>query len=234
MAAHPSPDACLYLVATPIGNLEDISQRAISILKSCDQIACEDTRKTGRLLEAIQVTSRLCAYHEHNEKECAIYLANCLAAGETIALVVDAGTPGMSDPGFRLVRECRRRGLTVVPIPSPTAMATALCASGLPSDGFLFLGFLPPKGGAHQTFFERYRDFPYTLIFYESCHRIERCLNRLVDTLGTERTICVAREMTKRYETFHTGPALQVKERVLQGSLKGEFVVLIAKKGYEL
>ena len=224
----------LYLVATPIGNVEDIGQRALRTLEQCDAIACEDTRKTGRLLETLGISAHLYSYHEHNEQQRAADLADRLTRGETIALVVDAGTPAISDPGFRLVRECRRRGLPVVPIPGASAAVTALSASGLPSDGFLFLGFLPSKVKARRTIFERYRDLPFTLIFYESCYRIDRCLGDLVAVLEPERTVCIARELTKRYESFYVGRAKEVLDQLLRESRKGEFVVLVAKSGYLL
>ena len=154
------PSGCLYVVATPIGNLADLSQRAVETLRQCDWIACEDTRKTGCLLKAHGISQSLHAYHEHNERHQAIKLAERVAKGQYGAVVTDAGTPGVSDPGFRLVRECRRLGLPVSPLPGPTATLAALMASGLPGDGFLFTGFLPPKSAARQTFLRRHQDLP--------------------------------------------------------------------------
>src|SRR3954471_11115659 len=166
----------LYVVATPIGNLADLTERARAILGAVDVIASEDTRTTGALLTRLGLRKALVAYHEHNETAAAAQLADQIAAGKSVAVVSDAGTPGLSDPGFRVVRECRRRGLPVVPVPGPSALTTVLSASGLPTNGFLFVGFLPPKSAARIAFFNRYRDFEYTLVLYESCHRIDKAV----------------------------------------------------------
>ncbi len=230
---EPIP-GCLYLVATPIGNLGDISERARKILANCHLLACEDTRKTRRLLSHLGISVKTTALHNFNEASRAGQIADLLEAGQIVGLVSDAGTPAISDPGFRVVRECRKRGLTVTPIPGPSAVPAALCASGLPSDGYLFTGFLPPKKSARKRFFERYKDFEYTLVLFESTHRITKFLDDLIEVMGPERTICVAREMTKIHESFHTGPAEEVQKQVLAKSLKGEFVVLIAKSGFTL
>lgn len=226
----------LILVATPIGNLGDISTRAKEQLSEVDYIACEDTRVTGGLLAKFDLESRpeLLSYREENEKAMAPELAERIEGGSRIALVSDAGMPAISDPGFRLVRECRRRGLTVTSAPGPTAASTALAISGLPTDGFLFVGFLPPKKAARQRFFEKYSDFDYTIVIYESCHRIGKCLDDLVDTLGEDRCICLAREITKLHETILSGPAGSVREQMKSRSQKGEFVLCVAKEGYEL
>lgn len=224
----------LYVVATPIGNLADLTDRARAILGAVDLIACEDTRTTGGLLSRLGLHRELVAYHEHNETEAAERLAGLLAAGKSVAVVSDAGTPGLSDPGFRLVRACRRRQLPVVPVPGPSALVTVLSASGLPSNGFLFVGFLPPKSAARIAFFEKYRAFDYTLALYESCHRIDKAVAEIVATLGPARVICVAKEVTKLHETFFVGPAGEVESRLAQASLKGEFVVLIAPGDFVL
>ncbi|MBI4622368.1 MAG: 16S rRNA (cytidine(1402)-2'-O)-methyltransferase [Verrucomicrobia bacterium] len=224
----------LYVVATPIGNLADLTARARAILGSVDLIACEDTRTTGALLTRIGVRKGLVAYHEHNETEAAERLAAEIAAGKSIAVVSDAGTPALSDPGFRLVRACRRRGLPVVPVPGPSALTAVLSASGLPTNGFLYVGFLPPKSAARIAFFTRYQDFDYTLALYESCHRIDKAVAEIVATLGANRVLCVAKEVTKLYETFWVGAAVDVRSRLAQASLKGEFVLLIAPKDFEL
>ncbi len=234
MAGGGGSVGCLYVVGTPLGNREDLSARAARVLAEADVIACEDTRTSQRLLEPLGVKARLVAYHEHNEQQQALALADLVAAGRSVALISDAGMPAVSDPGFRVVRECRRRGLPVSPIPGPTAAMTALAASGLPSDGFLFLGFLPPKSAARQRTFEQYRDFPYTLLFYESTHRIEKFLEDIITVLGPQRCVCVGRELTKLHETFYTGPAARVLEDLRKGSSKGEFVVLLAKEGYSI
>ncbi len=224
----------LYVVATPIGNLADLTERAHAILGAVDLVACEDTRTTGAMLNRLGLRRELFAYHEHNEAEAAEFLALRLAEGRTIALVTDAGTPGVSDPGFRLVRACRRRGLPVVPVPGASAVTVVLSASGLPTNGFLFVGFLPPKTAARVAFLERYRDFAYTLALYESCHRIDKFVDEIVGHLGRDRVVCVAKEVTKIHETFLTGPAADVRARLAKTSLKGEFVVLIAPADYRL
>jgi 16S rRNA (cytidine1402-2'-O)-methyltransferase len=224
----------LYVVATPIGNLSDLTERARAILGAVDVIACEDTRTTGSLLTRLGLRKELVAYHEHNETEAAERLATQLAAGKSVAVVSDAGTPALSDPGFRLVRACRRRNLPVVPVPGPSALTAVLSASGLPTNGFLFVGFLPAKSAARIAFFEKHRDFDYTLALYESCHRIDKAIDELVATLGPERTLCVAKEVTKLHETFFVGPAGEVQARLAKASLKGEFVLLIAPKDFVL
>lgn len=224
----------LYVVATPIGNLADLTERARAILGAVDLIACEDTRTTGVMLGRIGVRRELFPYHDHNEAEAAVRLAERLGSGLSVAVVSDAGTPALSDPGFRIVRECRRRGLPVVPVPGPSALAAALSASGLPTNGFLFVGFLPPKSAARIAFFEKHRDFAYTVVLYESCHRIAKAVDELNVTLGGDRVICVAKEISKLHETFWVGPAAEVQTRLKQASLKGEFVLLIAPADFTL
>ena len=224
----------LYVVATPIGNLTDLTERARALLGAVDVVACEDTRTTGILLAHIGSRRELVAYHEHNELEAAERLIERLAAGASVALVSDAGTPGLSDPGFRLVRACRRRGLPVVPVPGPSALTAVLSASGLPTNGFLFAGFLPPKTSARAAFYDRYRDFEYTMVLYESCHRIAKAVDDIVATLGESRVIAVAKEVTKLHETFLVGPAADVRARLAVLSHKGEFVLLIAPADFIL
>ena len=239
------PDSgTLTLVAAPIGNLSDATPRAIEVLQAASNIACEDTRVTGKLLSKLGIENhgKLISYREENESYMAGELTDRMQAGEDVngtvgsevTFVSDAGTPAISDPGFRLVRECRKRGLKVTTAPGVSAVITALSLSGLPSDGFLYVGFLAPKSAARKRFFQAQRAFDYTIIIYESCHRIAKFLNDLVDTLGPDRCICVCRELTKLHETIHTGPAGEVRDRVAKGSQKGEFVVLIAKDGFEL
>ncbi len=229
----PQPGT-LYVVATPIGNLADLTERARAILGAVDLVACEDTRTTGGMLTRFGLHRELVAYHDHNEIEAAERLADLLAAGKSVALVSDAGTPALSDPGFRIVRACRRRSLPVVPVPGPSALTAVLSASGLPTNGFLFVGFLPPKSAARLAFLEKYREFPYTLALYESCHRIDKFAAEIVGQLGPARVVCLAREVTKLHETFLVGPAADVQARLLKGSLKGEFVVLIAPADFVL
>lgn len=222
----------LYVVATPIGNLADLTERGRAILAGVDLIACEDTRTTGTMLTRLGLRKELVAYHEHNELEAAQRLADQIGAGKSVAVVSDAGTPGLSDPGFRLVRECRRRSLPVTPVPGPCAIVAVLSSSGLPTNGFLFVGFLPAKSAARIAFFEKYRDFEYTLALYESCHRITKAVDEIVATLGAARVICVAKEVTKLHETFFVGAAGEVQALLAKASLKGEFVLLIAPFDY--
>jgi 16S rRNA (cytidine1402-2'-O)-methyltransferase len=224
----------LYVVATPIGNLADLTDRARAILGAVDLVACEDTRTTGAMLTRLGLRKELVAYHEHNEIEAAEKLADQIAAGKSVAVVSDAGTPALSDPGFRLVRACRRRALPVVPVPGPSALTAVLSTSGLPTNGFLFVGFLPPKSAARIAFFEKHRDFAFTLALYESCHRIDKAVDEIVATLGSARVICVAKEVTKLHETVLVGPAAEVQARLAETSLKGEFVLLIAPGDFEL
>jgi 16S rRNA (cytidine1402-2'-O)-methyltransferase len=224
----------LYVVATPIGNLADLTDRARAILGAVDVIACEDTRTTGAMLTRIGLHKELTAYHEHNETEAAESLANLLAAGKSVAVVSDAGTPGLSDPGFRVVRACRRRNLPVVPVPGASALTAVLSAAGLPTNGFLFVGFLPAKSAARIAFLQKYQDFDFTLALYESCHRIDKFAAEIAATLGPDRVVCIAKEITKVHETFYVGSAADVSDRLAKGSLKGEFVVLIAPKDFVL
>ena len=229
-----TPQGVLHLVATPIGNLGDLSERGIAAIRSCDLVACEDTRVTGKLLAHLETSVPTTSYREENERRKAPELADRIEAGETITLVSDAGFPGISDPGFRLVRECRRRKLPVIPVPGPNAAIAAIAASGLPTDKFLYLGFLPSKTAARRAAFLQWSDFPGSIILYESKHRIVKALTDMENVLGPERCDCVAREMTKVHETFHVGPLGEVRQAIDGGSRKGEFVIVIAPAGYEL
>lgn len=224
----------LYVVATPIGNLADLTDRARGILGSADVIACEDTRTSGALLSRLGLRKELIPYHDHNELEAAGRLADLLSAGKSVAVISDAGTPALSDPGFRIVRECHRRSLPVVPIAGPSALTAVLSASGLPTNGFLFVGFLPPKSSARVAFFQKHAEFDYTIALFESCHRIDKAVNEIVATLGGARVICVAKEVSKLHEAFFVGPAAEVEHRLAKASLKGEFVLLIAPKDFVL
>jgi 16S rRNA (cytidine1402-2'-O)-methyltransferase len=224
----------LYVVATPIGNLADLTDRARAILGTVDLVACEDTRTTGAMLTRIGLQRELVAYHDHNETEAAERLAEIIANGKSVAVVSDAGTPGLSDPGFRLVRACRRRNLPVVPVPGPSALVAVLSAAGLPTNGFLFAGFLPPKSAARVAILEKHRDFDYTLALYESCHRIDKFAGEIVRVLGPGRIVCIAKEVTKIHETFFIGTAGEVQTRLAKASRKGEFVVLIAPEDFVL
>jgi 16S rRNA (cytidine1402-2'-O)-methyltransferase len=224
----------LYMVATPLGNLADLSERAAAILRTCDIVACEDTRSAGLLLQRLGTSKELLSYHDANEQLRASAIADLLAAGRSVALISDAGTPALSDPGFRAARECRRRGLPVVPVPGPCACVALLSASGLPSNGFLFVGFLPPKSAARRAFLQKRRDFEYTLALYESCHRIEKLVDEIVEELGPQRVVCLGKELTKIHETILVGPAGEVRERLQKIAIKGEFAALIAPETFEL
>ncbi len=224
----------LYVVATPIGNLADLSERARALLGTVDVVACEDTRTTGLLLNRLGLRRELVPYHEHNETEAAERLAAILASGKSVAVVSDAGTPGLSDPGFRLVRACRRRGLPVVPVPGACAAVAVLSACGLPTNGYLFAGFLPAKTSARRAFLEKYRSFDYTVVLHESCHRIAAFVDETIEVLGPDRFVCVAKEVTKVHETFLVGRSAEVRDRLARTSLKGEFVYAIAPADFTL
>lgn len=224
----------LSVVATPIGNLSDLSPRARAALENADCIACEDTRTTGNLLRKFGIERPLIAYHEHNEQASAAGIAAKIESGFRVALVCDAGTPTLSDPGFRVVRECRRRGLAVEPIPGPCALITALSASGLPTNAFAYHGFLPPKTAARRRFLDENRDSKITLALYESCHRIRAFAEEITEILGGERIVCFARELTKLHETVLTGKIADILPKLVGKNLKGEFVVLIAPAGFDL
>jgi 16S rRNA (cytidine1402-2'-O)-methyltransferase len=223
----------LYVVATPIGNLADLSARAGAVLAGADLIACEDTRHSRRLLAHLGLERPLCSYHDHNEAQAHTRLLERLVAGETIALISDAGTPLISDPGFRLVRAARARGLSVVPIPGPSALICALSAAGLPSDRFLFLGFPPRTTQPRRALLETLTAEPGTLIFYESGQRMLATLEDCARLLGEARQGVVARELTKRFETFLSGSLRQLHAEIAaaEAQRRGEFVLLIAGAG---
>lgn len=219
----------LYVVGTPIGNLEDITFRAVRVLREADLIACEDTRQTRKLLDHYGIAKPTISYHEHNEAERTPELIARLLAGATIALVSDAGMPLVSDPGYRLVTAAVENGMVVVPIPGPSALLTALAASGMPTDAFYFGGFLPPKSGQRQHRLEELRRTEATLVFYEAPHRIVEALGDVERALGPRRVV-VARELTKIHEEFVRGPVAEVREVLAaRDSVKGEITLLIAK-----
>jgi len=220
----------LYLVATPIGNLEDITLRAIRVLKQADVIACEDTRQTQKLLSHYGITTRTTSYHEHTELTRAPELVLELEQGARIALVTDAGMPGISDPGYRLITLAIRHHVPVVPIPGPSAFLAALAASGLPADSFRFSGFLPAKAGQRRTFLQSIRDSPRTQVLYEAPHRVKEALQDVVEVLGAERQVVVAREVTKLHEEFLRGRAGEILRMLSdRGEIKGEITLLIGK-----
>jgi 16S rRNA (cytidine1402-2'-O)-methyltransferase len=217
----------LYLVATPIGNLEDITHRALRVLREVDVIACEDTRHTRTLLTHFSIQTKTLSYHEHNERERAAELAARLAAGASVALVSDAGTPGINDPGFRLVRACIERDINVVPVPGATAFVAALVASGLPTDEFYFAGFLPPRQHARRLRLAALRALPATLVFYEAPHRIAGALTDAREVLG-EREAAVARELTKLHEEIARGRLTELIARFSgEHAARGEMVLVI-------
>ena len=217
----------LYLVATPIGNLEDITQRALRTLREVDLIACEDTRHTRTLLNHYGIATKTLSYHEHNERERAFELGQLLAEGKQIAIVSDAGTPGINDPGFRLVNEAIRRGASVVPVPGATALIAALVASGLPTDHFFFGGFLPARSTQRRARLMEVRALASTLIFYEAPHRLAQSLADAREILG-EREAVVARELTKLHEEIARGRLSELAERFAsETAARGEIVLLI-------
>jgi 16S rRNA (cytidine1402-2'-O)-methyltransferase len=219
----------LYVVSTPIGNLEDITYRAVRVLKEADWIACEDTRTTRRLLDHYGIQTRSISYHEHNEANRTEDLVARLQHGETGALVSDAGTPLLSDPGYRIVRAAVQAGIQVEALPGPSALLAGLVISGLPTDQFHFGGFLPPKQGQRIRMLESLRDEPATLIFYEAPHRIIESLEDIATTLG-EREVVVARELTKFHEEVLRGTPTEIRAALeSRDAIRGEFVVLIAK-----
>jgi len=219
----------LYLVATPIGNLEDITYRAVRVLSEVDLIACEDTRRTRKVLEHFDILKPLVSYHEYNEAERAVELVEKLNHSNDIALVSDAGTPLVSDPGYVIVKQASEAGIPVVPVPGASAALSALAASGLPSDSFHFVGFLPVKGTRRRQILELIRTSETTVILYEAPHRILRTLDDLRQAAG-DRPIVAAREMTKLHEEFLRGTAESVKQELSGRSMiKGEFTIVIGK-----
>lgn len=220
----------LYVVATPIGNLDDISARALRILREVALIAAEDTRHSARLLQHFGIETPLAACHEHNERDQGGRFLARLQAGEDVALISDAGTPLISDPGYHLVRQARAAGVAVVPVPGACALIAALSAAGLPSDRFIFEGFLPAKAAGRRARLEQVREEPRTLIFYEAPHRILECLQDMRDVFGADRPALLARELTKTFETLQGLPLAELSEWVAADSnqQRGECVVLVA------
>jgi len=216
----------LYLVATPIGNLNDMTFRAVETLKSVGVIACEDTRHTRKLLTHFGISNKLVSYHEHNETERAEDLIKILTKGESVAVVSDAGTPGISDPSFRIVERAIEAGVEIVPIPGASAFVNAVAASGLPTDSIFFAGFLPSKKGERRKRFLETADIPATIIFYESPRRIAAALIDAADVLG-DRPAVVAREITKLHEEFSRGTLSELHSKFSSATVKGEIVLLI-------
>lgn len=220
----------LFLVATPIGNLADITQRAIETLRDVDLVAAEDTRHSRRLINHLGIKCRMLAYHEHNEDQQAVQLIERLRQGESIALISDAGTPLMSDPGYRLVKMAHEQGVRVIPIPGACAAVAAMSASGLASDRFCFEGFPPAKQGARQRVFQALQYEARSMIFYVSCHRIQNTLLDMMEIFGQDREATLAREITKQYETIRKANLGTLHDWVVADEMqqKGEFVVVVA------
>ncbi|HHP7238835.1 16S rRNA (cytidine(1402)-2'-O)-methyltransferase [Longibacter sp.] len=217
----------LYLVPTPIGNLEDITIRAVRVLRESDLIACEDTRTSGVLLSKYGIDTPTTSYHDHNERDKAPHLVKRMRAGHQIALITDAGSPGISDPGFYLARAAREAGIEVSALPGPTAFVPALTASALPSDRFVFEGFLPKKKG-RQTRLKSIAQEPRTVVFYESPHRLLRTLDALIDHCGPNRPVAVARELTKTYEEVRRGTLQEVLSYFAgYENIRGEIVIVL-------
>jgi 16S rRNA (cytidine1402-2'-O)-methyltransferase len=218
----------LYVVATPIGHLEDITLRALRVLGSVDMIAAEDTRHTRKLLTHHGISRPLVSFHAHNEQRQGGRLLAWLQAGRSIALVTDAGTPGISDPGYALLQALIPHGIPIVPIPGPAAAITALCIAGLPTDRFVFEGFLPAKGGRRRQRLEALRDEPRTIVLYESPYRLVRLLQDIVACLGPERRVVITRELTKHFEEVQRGTASVLLDMFQARTVRGECTVLIA------
>ena len=227
--ARPASAGTLYVVATPLGNLRDVSLRALDILGTVDIIAAEDTRVTAKLLARHGITTRLLSLHEHNESRRADELAALLASGKSVALVSDAGTPGVSDPGATAVRRVMDAGFRVVPVPGPSAIIAALSASGIAAPRWLFCGFLPASASARRSELERLKEIPYTLVFYEAPHRIAATVEALAASFDAEREIVIARELTKRFESIHRCRLGDAPSWLRDDAdrLRGEFVLLV-------
>lgn len=216
----------LYLVPTPIGNLEDITHRALRILEDVDLILAEDTRKTGILLKKYKITNNTLSHHKFNEHRFVEQLSDRILSGEVMALVSEAGTPGISDPGYLLIRECIRKRVAVECLPGPTAFTPALVASGLPCDRFVFEGFLPQKKGRQKRLNEL-KEESRTIILYESPHRVRKCLQQLIGIFGENRPACLARELSKIHEEFIRGTLVEILQRLGDNDPKGECIILV-------
>jgi 16S rRNA (cytidine1402-2'-O)-methyltransferase len=227
---EPANAGTLYVVATPLGNLRDVSLRALDILGGVDVIAAEDTRVSSKLLSRHGIATRLVSMHEHNEARRATEIAALLAQGKSVALVTDAGTPGVSDPGALLVRSVTDAGFPVVPVPGPSAAMTALSASGIDAPQWLFYGFLPSSGAARRAVLELLRDLPYAVVFYEAPHRIVATVAALVEAFGPERELVIARELTKRFESIHRCRLADAPAWLSADAdrVRGEFVLIVA------
>ncbi len=220
----------LYIVPTPIGNLEDITLRALRILKEVDIILAEDTRTSGNLLKHFEIDNKLMSYHQHNEHGVLPKMISLLQEGKNLALVTDAGTPGISDPGYLLIRECVRHNLPIEPLPGSTAFVPALLKSGFPCDEFVYIGFLPQKKG-RQTAVQKIAEDERTTVMYESPHRLIKLLEQLLEFCDADRKISVSRELTKKFEETINGTVTEVLQHFLQHEPRGEFVVVVEGRG---
>ena len=230
MDLPPLTRSTLYLVATPIGNLEDITLRALRVLRECDVVAAEDTRRTGQLLKHFEISKPMLSYFQFNEAKRSEEIIERLGRGEKVALVTDAGSPGISDPGERVVKAAIGSGFRVESVPGPSALVAALTASGLPTEEFHFIGFLPHKSGQRRNKLESLKAFEGTLVLYESPYRIEKLLGELIEVFP-DRDVVLARELTKKFEEYLRGKPAELLEVAKKRSLKGEFVVMIAPSG---
>ncbi|MEW6050000.1 MAG: 16S rRNA (cytidine(1402)-2'-O)-methyltransferase [Candidatus Zixiibacteriota bacterium] len=220
----------LYLVPTPIGNLGDISQRALATLQQADLVACEDTRVSGALLKRFSIQKRLISYHNFNEMGRARQLLEELQTGKSVAVITDAGSPGISDPAYRVVRTALDHDIEIVALPGPSALIPALTASGLPTDRFFFEGFLPVKGAARRNRLKVLKSFEHTLVFYESPHRINKAVADMHEVLG-DRRACLAREISKKFEEYLRGRLGELAEMLSKRTIKGEIVLVVEGLG---
>ncbi len=230
MTSRQNPAGILYIVATPIGNLADISERAIETLKKADLIASEDTRTSGKLLSRFNIKTPQTSYHDHNEKSKAPGIIDAILAGKSVALISDAGTPLISDPGYTLVNMAIEKGIDIIPVPGPSAILAALVASGFPTDRFCFEGYPPRTEGKLKRFFERLADEHRTIVFFETPHRIKKSLKVMMNILG-DREIFVGRELTKKFEEKLRGTVSVISKNIENRTIKGEIVIVV--RGYE-
>lgn len=230
LVSKPAPG--LYVVATPIGNLGDITLRAINILKSVDSIICEDTRVTGKLLSYYGIKNKLTVYNDHNASKVRKGIIRKLESGESVALVSDAGTPLISDPGYKLVSELREQNIEIFTVPGPSALTSALSISGLPTDRFLFAGFLPNKAGQRKKILEEFKHLKVTLVFYEAATRLPAVLKAMKEVFGGDRKLAIARELTKKFEEVKTGTVDELCSGINEQNIKGE-VVLVTEPAAE-
>ncbi len=216
----------LFLVPTPIGNLGDMTARSLEVLGAVDAIACEDTRDSGSLLKHFDIKKRLISYHNFNESSRAEQLIEMLQSGQSIAVITDGGSPGISDPAYRVVRAALDQGIEIIPLPGPTALIPALTASGLPTDRFIFEGFLSQKPGPRRRRLEELAEYPHTLIFYESPFRVQKTLQVMLEVLG-DRPACLAREISKKFEEFIRGTVSSILQQLEKRTIKGEIVLVV-------